>query len=1029
MATYAGKLNVGGTTIPIGSTLYGTCSTGASTAAKVVTCDNFDKLLTGVTIHVKFTYSNTNSSPTLNVNSTGAKNIYRYGTTKPGTTAKTSWQAGAVVSFTYDGSYWQMNDWLNDDTTYTASSTTPSMDGTGTVGTSTDYARADHVHPSDTSRVPTSRTINSKALSSDITLSASDVGAVPTSRTVNGKALSSNITLSASDVSAIASSLKGAASGVAELDANGLVPTSQLPSYVDDVLEYSAKSSFPTTGETGKIYVDTTTNLSYRWSGTAYVEISSSLALGTTSSTAFRGDYGNAAYAHAVTNKGSAFSSGLYKITTNSEGHITAATAVVKADITGLGIPGSDTNNAVTQTATTTSANYEVLFSSSADNTTKTEGARKNDNLLFNPSTGNLQATQLNGVTIGSSPKFSDTTYSAGTGLSLSSTTFNHSNSVTGGTVGTSSATSGSTLDVPYVTYDDQGHVTASGTHTHTVSGFLTSHQTIKQDGVTGATVTRFGTCSTAAGTAAKTVSVTAGTFALETGARVTVKFSNANTAGTPTLNVNSKGAKNIFHNGAQITTGGNKALLAGTCDFVYDGTQWHLIGNYVDTNDNTTYTFANGTNGFTVTPSGGSAQTVTVTPSITNNVTGSGTSGYIAKFNGTNTITSGPQLGSGTTTYLRNDGSWATPTNTTYSAGTGLSLSSTTFNHSNSVTAGTVGTSSATSGNSIAVPYVTYDAQGHITATGTHTHTATVPPSGVVMGNDAQSGGLDPVTAAYIPTAASNKSFGLPAAAITIEYSTNAGSTWTSYGATDAEKRNLFNESRGTGFYLGKATAKANNTVNNRLRVTIEPTDRYCSFHGIYVWFNTQGNTCLMDLERSTIGAKDTFSTVFTGQAVSGWSGNNIRYFTYGTFGGGSTQTSNQYKYRITFRQTAVNTNYPSAIVYDIRFLGYNLWTAPTDAYARNMLYNHVPFSTDASGNVTFPAEITATDFNGTVNGFSIAASVPSGATFTDTTYTFASGTNGFTVTPSGGSAQTITVTPSISYTYNATTEALTLS
>jgi len=86
---------------------------------------------------------------------------------------------------------------------------------------------------------------------------------------------------------------------------------------------------------------------------------------------------------------------------------------------------------------------------------------------------------------------------------------------------------------------------------------------------------------------------------------------------------------------------------------------------------NNTTYTFANGTNGFTVTPSGGTAQTVTVTPSITNNITGSGTSGYLTKFNGTNTITNGPQLGSGTTTYLRNDGSWATPANTTYTLGT----------------------------------------------------------------------------------------------------------------------------------------------------------------------------------------------------------------------------------------------------------------------------------------------------------------------------------------------------------------------
>lgn len=78
----------------------------------------------------------------------------------------------------------------------------------------------------------------------------------------------------------------------ATLDESGKVPESQLPSYVDDVLEFSSKSSFPTTGETGKIYVATDANLTYRWSGTTYIEISQSLALGETSSTAYAGDKG-----------------------------------------------------------------------------------------------------------------------------------------------------------------------------------------------------------------------------------------------------------------------------------------------------------------------------------------------------------------------------------------------------------------------------------------------------------------------------------------------------------------------------------------------------------------------------------------------------------------------------------------------------------------------------------------------------------------------------------------------------------------
>lgn len=90
----------------------------------------------------------------------------------------------------------------------------------------------------------------------------------------------------------ISVSAKGANGGVAELDSNGKVPSSQLPSYVDDVLSYNSISSFPTTGEDGKIYIAKDTNLSYRWTGSEYGVISPSLALGSTSSTAYRGDWG-----------------------------------------------------------------------------------------------------------------------------------------------------------------------------------------------------------------------------------------------------------------------------------------------------------------------------------------------------------------------------------------------------------------------------------------------------------------------------------------------------------------------------------------------------------------------------------------------------------------------------------------------------------------------------------------------------------------------------------------------------------------
>lgn len=85
---------------------------------------------------------------------------------------------------------------------------------------------------------------------------------------------------------------KGKANGLASLDNGGKVPSSQLPSYVDDVIEIDTFNNLPSTGESGKIYITQDTNLTYRWSGSAYTEISKSLALGETSSTAYPGDKG-----------------------------------------------------------------------------------------------------------------------------------------------------------------------------------------------------------------------------------------------------------------------------------------------------------------------------------------------------------------------------------------------------------------------------------------------------------------------------------------------------------------------------------------------------------------------------------------------------------------------------------------------------------------------------------------------------------------------------------------------------------------
>lgn len=81
---------------------------------------------------------------------------------------------------------------------------------------------------------------------------------------------------------------------------DGKVPTSQLPSFVDDIMEYNGSANFPSTGESGKIYVDTSANTIYRWSGSAYVQIPTSIAVGETCNCAHRGDHGKHAYDHSI---------------------------------------------------------------------------------------------------------------------------------------------------------------------------------------------------------------------------------------------------------------------------------------------------------------------------------------------------------------------------------------------------------------------------------------------------------------------------------------------------------------------------------------------------------------------------------------------------------------------------------------------------------------------------------------------------------------------------------------------------------
>lgn len=301
----------------------------------------------------------------------------------------------------------------------------PLMDGTAAVGTSIKYAREDHVHPADTNKVDKEA---GKGLSTNdfTTAEKNKLAGIASGAEVNVQS-DWNVSDSSSD---------------AYIKNKPTIPTetSQLTNdsnFVSDANYVHTDNNFNTTlkNKLNGIASGAEVNVQSDWDQTDtaaddYIKNKPSLlALGETSTTAYRGDRGKTAYTHATDSSRltTATASGLYKVASTAQGHIASLTAVTKADITGLGIPAqdttysagsnitltgtvfsltktnvtgalgytppqADTNDAVTQTATTTNSAYEVLFSGTADNTTRTEGARKNSNLKFNPSIGQLVA-------------------------------------------------------------------------------------------------------------------------------------------------------------------------------------------------------------------------------------------------------------------------------------------------------------------------------------------------------------------------------------------------------------------------------------------------------------------------------------------------------------------------------------------------------------------------------------------------------------------------------------------------------------
>lgn len=223
-------------------------------------------------------------------------------------------------------------------------------------------------------------------------------------------------------------------------------------------------------------------------------------------------------------------------------------------------------------------------------------------------------------------------------------------------------------------------------------------------------------------------------------------------------------------------------------------------------------------------------------------------------------------------------------------------------------------------------------------------------------------SGDYGPLDASMVADLGACRTMFLKAAGIVIEYSTDSGTTWTDYGATDVQKVNIFSTGA-TGFVIGKATASTA-SANNMLRVTMrtQAGSLYTVLNKFVIYVSTNGSTgCYCTIRcRTQSNYEDNVDTWVTRAdqvPIAGWSGWNVINIT-GTATYGNTKSSQYGEWQFIFGCTGHNSStYAGLNVSKIYGFGGMGWTTPS-----NMAKNGHLYSFDSSQNATFPAAITAT-------------------------------------------------------------------
>lgn len=236
-----------------------------------------------------------------------------------------------------------------------------------------------------------------------------------------------------------------------------------------------------------------------------------------------------------------------------------------------------------------------------------------------------------------------------------------------------------------------------------------------------------------------------------------------------------------------------------------------------------------------------------------------------------------------------------------------------------------------------------------------------TVYDGHVIHQNDYNSAGFTRPVHRFIRDLRPNKlAFTLPAN-ITMEYSTNAGSSWTSFGYTDAQKAGPF-ISRHTGGYIAIGPTSGERTTSMQTRITITNDGRDCFIDQFYIWMSTSGHGTTVDIQYTTQSAKTTWVDWRMGVGLGGWAGPNIINVSELRYG------NTIYSIRFTFKITSIHADYKTqpGTIYDIQaYGGMGCWGSKN-----NMMTHDSLFTWDYGQNATFPANVSATKFIGPLQG-----------------------------------------------------------